>query len=141
MLNSVILMGRLTKNPVLRMTTTGKNVCTFTIAVDRNITKNGERTADFIPVVAWESSALFVEKYFLKGDMIAVQGSLQTRPYEDRGGERRTAYEVIAREVSFCGEKKQAKEPYIPVHNEGGYSTAGAGDFEEILPDELDEEM
>ena len=133
MLNSVILMGRLTKNPVLRMTTTGKNVCTFTMAVDRNITKKGERTADFIPVVAWESTALFVEKYFLKGDMIAVQGSIQSRKYEDRGGDMKTAYEVIAREVSFCGEKKQPKEEYVPIHNEGGYSTAGFDDFEEIV--------
>ena len=133
MLNSVILMGRLVKNPVLRMTTTGKNVCTFTMAVDRNVAKNGERTADFIPVVAWENSALFVEKYFLKGDMIAVQGSLQTRPYEDRGGERRTAYEVIAREVSFCGEKKEPKAEFVPTRKEGGYSTAADSDFEEIV--------
>lgn len=65
--------------------------------------------------------------------MIAVEGSLQTRQYEDRGGDMRTAYEVIAREVSFCGDKLKSKEEYKPVHNEGGYSTAGAGDFEEIV--------
>lgn len=133
MLNSVILMGRLTKNPVLRVTTSGKNVCSFTLAVDRGVGKGGERLTDFINIVAWESSALFVEKYFLKGDMIAVQGSIQSRKYEDRGGDMKTAYEVIAKEVSFCGEKKQPKEEYVPVHNEGGYSTAGPGDFEEIV--------
>ena len=139
MLNSVVLMGRLTANPVLRVTTSGKNVCSFTLAVDRGITKGGERKADFIPVVAWENTALFVEKYFLKGSMIAVEGSLQSRKYEDKGGDMRTAYEVIAKEVSFCGDKLTAKEEYKPVHNEGGYSTAGFDDFEEIVVPE--EEM
>ena len=139
MLNSVVLMGRLTANPVLRDTTSGKKVCSFTLAVDRGITKGGERKADFIPVVVWENSALFVEKYFLKGSMIAVEGSLQSRKYEDKGGDMRTAYEGIAREVSFCGDKLTAKEEYNPVHNEGGYSTAGFDDFEEIVVPE--EEM
>ena len=139
MLNSVVLMGRLTANPVLRVTTSGKNVCSFTLAVDRGITKGGERKADFIPVVVWENSALFVEKYFLKGSMIAVEGSLQSRKYEDKGGDMRTAFEVIAKEVSFCGERVTAKEEYKPVHNEGGYSTAGFDDFEEIVVPE--EEM
>ena len=142
MINSVILMGRLTANPVLRVTTTGKNVCTFVIAVDRGVSKSGERTADFIPIVAWESTAIFVEKYFLKGDMIAVSGSLQTRPYEDRDGDRRTAYEVVVREISFCGKKQEPKAyPELKHENEGGYSTITAGDFTEILPDELDIEI
>lgn len=132
MLNSVILMGRLTANTVLRVTTTGKNVCSFTVAVDRGVGKGGERLTDFINIVAWENTALFVEKYFLKGSMIAIEGSLQSRRYEDKGGDMRTAFEVIAREVSFCGEKAKPKEDYKPTH-EGSYSNIGPDDFDEIV--------
>jgi single-strand DNA-binding protein len=80
MLNKVILMGRLTKDPELRYTPSNVPVCTFTIAVDRNYAKQGEqRQADFIQVVAWRNNAEFVSKYFAKGRMIAIAGSLQTR--------------------------------------------------------------
>ena len=102
MINSVVLMGRLTADPELRTTTTGKSVCSFRVAVDRGYSKNAEeRQADFINVVAWENTANFVCRYFSKGSMIALQGSIQTRQYEDKTGAKRTAFEVIAREVSF----------------------------------------
>lgn len=133
MINQVILIGRLTADPAIRTTTTGKSVCTFNIAVDRSVSKDGEKKTDFITIVTWENTAIFVEKYFRKGSMIAISGSIQTRQYEDRDGNKRTAFEVIAREVSFCGDKLTAKEEYKPVHNEGGYSTAGFDDFEEIV--------
>ena len=142
MLNCIVLMGRLVADPELRTTTTGKSVCSFTVAVDRGYVKAGEeRKADFIPVVAWEGTANFVSRYFSKGSMIAVQGQLQSRQYEDNSGAKRTAYEVLAREVSFCGSKAEtgtntafaAPAQAAPAP---AYQTAVPGDFEEITDDE-----
>ena len=142
MLNCIVLMGRLVADPELRTTTTGKSVCSFRIAVDRGYVKAGEeKKADFIPVVAWEGTANFVSRYFSKGSMIAVQGQLQSRQYEDNSGAKRTAYEVLAREVSFCGSKAEtgtntafaAPAQAAPAP---AYQTAVPGDFEEITDDE-----
>ena len=104
MLNSIIIMGRLTAAPELRQTSSGLSVTSFTVAVDRAYSKE-EKQADFIPVVAWRNTADFVAKYFGKGSMIAVQGSLQTRNDEDKQGNKRTAFEILADQVSFCGSK------------------------------------
>ena len=120
MLNSVILMGRLTADPELRQTQNGTSVTSFTVAVDRRFQR--EQT-DFINVVAWKQTAEFVEKYFKKGAMIALRGSIH---YEDKNGNKRTAFEVIADEVSFCGSK--ADKPQTPNDD----------DFEEIpISDDL----
>ncbi len=105
MINNVTIMGRLTANPELRTTNTGKSVTSFTVAVDRNYDR--EQT-DFINIVAWNKTAEFIERYFRKGSMIAIQGSIQTRNYEDKNGNKRTAVEVVADNVSFCGDKKAA---------------------------------
>ncbi len=143
MLNCVTLMGRLVADPELRTTTTGKSVCAFTIAVERSFAKPGEqRQADFINIVAWESSANFVTRYFSKGSMIAIRGEIQTRNYEDKNGNKRTAFEVIAREVSFCGSKAETGTGnYNPASVSAAapapsYQTAAPGDFEEITDDE-----
>ncbi len=139
MLNCVTLMGRLVADPELRTTTTGKSVCTFRIAVDRSFQKPGEqRQADFITIVAWESTANFVCRYFAKGSMIAVQGSIQTRQYEDSTGAKRTAFEVIAREVSFCGSKAESGtvQNNVQPAAQPTYQNAVASDFEEITDDE-----
>ena len=102
-LNSIVLQGRLVRDPDLRSTGSGKRVCAFTVAVDRGRTPG----TDFINCAAWEKDAEFISKYFFKGDLILVQGQLQTRQYEDRNGSKRTAYEVVVREVNFCGGKKR----------------------------------
>ena len=143
MLNCVTLMGRLVADPELRTTTTGRSVCSFRIAVDRSFVKAGEqRQADFIDIVAWESSANFVSRYFTKGSMIAIQGSIQTRNYEDKNGNKRTAFEVLAREVSFCGSKSETgtvanAAPVVSAAAPApSYQTAVPGDFEEITDDE-----
>ena len=139
MLNCVTLMGRLTADPEVRTTTTGKSVCTFSIAVDRSFARAGEqRQTDFINIVAWENQANFISRYFGKGSMIAIQGSIQTRPYEDKNGNKRTAFEVIAREVSFCGSKSETgtTAPVSPAAPAPSYQTAAPGDFEEITDDE-----
>jgi single-strand DNA-binding protein len=139
MLNCVTLMGRLVADPELRTTGTGKSVATFRIAVDRTYQKAGEqRQADFITIVAWENTANFVCRYFAKGSMIAVQGSIQTRQYEDNNGAKRTAFEVLAREVSFCGSKAETgtTAPVAAPAAAPAYQNAAPSDFEEITDDE-----
>lgn len=108
MLNVVAIMGRLVADPELRTTTQGNSVCSFRIACDRSYVQQGqERQADFIDIVAWRQQADFVSKYFQKGSMIAVEGSLQTRQYQDKNGNNRTAVEVVANNISFAGAKRQ----------------------------------
>ena len=104
MLNVVALNGRLTAEPELKTTPSGISVCSFCIAVDRNAkSKDSEKLTDFINVVAWRNTAEFVSRYFNKGQMIAVQGELQSRKFTDKGGTNHTVYEVNAVQVSFCG--------------------------------------
>lgn len=108
MLNVVAIMGRLVADPELRTTTQGHSVCSFRIACDRSYVQQGqERQADFIDIVAWRQQADFVSKYFQKGSMIAVDGRLQTRQYQDKQGSKRTAVEVVANNISFAGAKRQ----------------------------------
>lgn len=106
-LNIVALMGRLTRDPEMRKTPQGVSVATFTVAVDRSFVKQGEdRQADFIDIVCWRNTAEFVCKYFQKGSLIAVNGSIQTRTYQDKNGNNRKAFEIVADNVHFAGEKK-----------------------------------
>lgn len=110
MLNVVAIMGRLVADPELKTTTQGTSVCTFRIACDRSYAKQGEeRQADFITITAWRQTAEFVCRYFQKGSMIAIEGSLQTRQYQDKNGSNRTATEVLASQVSFAGSKAAEK--------------------------------
>ena len=146
MLNCAVLMGRLVADPELRTTTTGISVTSFTVAVDRGYVRQGEeRQTDFINVVAWRQTADFVTRYFRKGSMIAVQGSIQTRSYEDKQGNKRTAVEVVADNVSFCGSKAEggtaggaAMRPATaaPAAPAASFSTGGMGDFESIEDDD-----
>lgn len=110
MLNIVAIMGRLVYDPELKTTPQGTSVCSFRIACDRSYTPKGQqRQADFIDVVAWRQSAEFVSKHFQKGSMIAIEGSLQTRQYQDKQGNNRTAVEVLANQISFAGPKAEEK--------------------------------
>ena len=104
-LNKVILAGRLTADPELKATPNGISVCSFSVAVDRRYSKDNKQT-DFINVVAWRSTAEFITKYFSKGNSICVCGSIQTRNYTDKNGNKRTAVEVVAEEATFCEGKK-----------------------------------
>lgn len=110
MLNVVAIMGRLVADPELKTTTQGTSVCSFRIACDRSYAKQGEqRQADFITVQAWRQTAEFICKYFQKGSLIAIEGSLQTRQYQDKSSSNRTAVEVVANNVSFEGAKAADK--------------------------------
>lgn len=112
MLNVVVLMGRLVADPQLRQTTTGKNVASFRVACDRGRRDaNGQTQADFFDVTAWDKIAEFVAKYFAKGSLIAIDGRLQSRNYQDKSGSNRTAIEILAHNVHFAGAKNQAAQP------------------------------
>ena len=106
-MNVVVLVGRLTDNPELRKTNNDISVTRFSIAVDRQFKSGEERQADFINITAWRQTAEFVCKYFRKGSMIAIEGSLQSRSYTDKDGNNRTSYDVIANNVSFTGSKSE----------------------------------
>ena len=152
MLNCAVIMGRLTADPELRTTGNGISVTSFSVAVDRNYQRQGqERQTDFINVVAWRQTAEFVTRYFHKGQMIAVQGSIQTRNYEDRNGNKRTAVEIAADNVSFCGSNAETgpaapagynvapAAPAAPAAPQAqSFSTAGADDFSSV---EMDDEL
>lgn len=108
MINRVIIMGRLTADPELRQTQSGVSVLSFTVAVDsRFANQNGERQTNFIYCVAWRHTAEFISKYFVKGKMIGVDGSLQSRNFVDKNGNNRTVLEVIVENVSFCGSRAE----------------------------------
>lgn len=108
MLNHISLMGRLTKDPELRYTQSQTPVASFTLACDRDFRdKDGERPTDFIPVTAWRQTAEFVDRYFRKGDMMAVSGRLQMREWTDKDGNRRTVAEVVADSAYFAGAKRE----------------------------------
>ena len=122
MLNITALMGRLVADPELRTTPNGTSVTSFTIAVDRSYVKPGtDRQADFIDIVAWCATADFVCKYFRKGQLIAVQGSIQTRSYQDKDGNKRKAFEIVADNVHFAESKKDGgnNRPYEPNVSQG----------------------
>lgn len=106
MLNRVILMGRLTADPELKQTQSGVSVTGFTIAVDRNYTPQGaERQADFINCVAWRNTAEFICRFFTKGRMMAVEGTLQVRNYTDKNDNKRQAVEVVVDQAYFADSK------------------------------------
>ncbi|MGN0678113.1 MAG: single-stranded DNA-binding protein [Oscillospiraceae bacterium] len=108
MYNNVTMMGRITKDPELKVTPNGTSVCSFSIAVERQYqTKGEERKSDFFNVIAWRTTAEFICKWFSKGNMILVTGEMQTRPYTNKYGCSTIWYEIVANRVCFTGEKKQ----------------------------------
>ena len=118
-MNKTILIGRLTKDPEIRYTVNNAAVTSFTVAVDRRFKQEGQPTADFIPVVAWNKTAEFVSNYFKKGNRIALTGRIQTRTYDDKDGKRVYVTEVVADEVEFVESKRedsgsQARNEYMP---------------------------
>lgn len=153
MLNQVALMGRLTADPELRHTPSNISVTTFTLAVNRSYVKQGaERQTDFIDIVAWRNTADFICRYFKKGQMMAVEGSIQTRTYTDKEGKNRKAFEVLADNVYFTESRSASQGGAAPSSGnyehesaassapqplpETGYSSGDSDDFAVISGDD-----
>lgn len=134
MLNTITIMGRLTRDPELRRTAQGKPVCAFTLAVDRDYSKDGEKQTDFIEVIAWSGTAEFVSKHFSKGAMAVATGRLQLRDWTDKDGNKRRTAEVVASSVYF-GESKKSERKAADV--EYGEPTADT-EFSELTDDDGD---
>lgn len=129
-INTVALMGRITYPIELKSTPNGTAVIRFQIAVDRNYQASGkEREADFIDCVAWRGTAEFISRYFHKGSMIAVEGSIQTQNFTDKDGKQRKSVEVVANNVSFCGNRENGSQ---------GVTEDNTADFEEIVDTDED---
>ncbi|WP_026394477.1 single-stranded DNA-binding protein [Acetobacterium malicum] len=119
-MNKVNLVGRLTRDPEVKNTTTGKAVATFTLAVDRRFkNKDGQKEADFIPIVVWGKQAEFVGQYLSKGSQIGVSGRLQVRSYDGQDGQRRYVTEVVADEVYFISTKRKENNGSNPNGSSG----------------------
>ena len=147
MLNAVCLMGRLVADPELRHTQSQIPVTSVRIAVDRTYQPKGaeQRQADFLDIVAWRGTAEFVCRYFRKGQLVAIQGSIQTRKYTDKDGNNRTAFEIVADNAFFAepkrdgvssGPRYDSQVPSQFTEAAPAFSTANAGDFEEIVGDD-----
>ena len=151
MLNVAVVMGRLVADPELRHTPNDVAVTSFTLAVDRSYVKSGaERQFDFIDIVAWRNTAEFICKYFRKGQMMAVHGSIQTRTYTDSNGAKRKAFEIVADDVNFADSKRDnggntasyGNNDYSAARTAAysepapAYSSGSSSDFEEILSDD-----
>ncbi len=130
MFNLVVLTGRLTADPELRYTGNNTPVTSFSIAVNRRYKAGEESQADFINIVAWRQTAEFITKYFSKGSMIGIEGSIQTRRYVDKEtGKNRTAFEVIANNVQFVESKRDSA---ASGDSAPSFSNASANEFVEI---------
>lgn len=136
MINNVTIMGRLTFDPELKSTPNGVSIIHFQVACDRNYQKQGqERKADFIDVVAWRQTAEFVSRYFRKGSMIAVEGSIRTDNFTDKNGNKRKSVQVMADKVSFCGSKTENNASNNPAFTPPSvsFSSSNNDDIEEII--------
>lgn len=135
MINFQIIQGRLTKDPDFRTTQSDVPCCRFTVAVDRDFARKGEeKLTDFFNVIAWRHNAEFVRNYFSKGQEILVQGSNQSRTYEDKDGVSRKVWELIADKISFCGSKRDNPQ----VANTSDAQTSGDfSDVENIVDEDL----
>ncbi len=129
MFNLVVLTGRLTADPELKTTPNGISVTSFSIAVSRRYRAGEEQQADFINIVAWRQTAEFICKYFNKGNMIGIEGSIQTRRYTDKNGNNRTAFEVVASNAQFVESKKDSSQAPSGAEEPASFSNADANDF------------
>ena len=130
-MNRVTLMGRIANDPVPRTTPNDKHVLNFTIAVQRRFAKEGQPSADFINCVAWNHTADFINKFFTKGAMIALEGQIQTRSWEDKEGKKQYTTEVLVESAYFTGEKRDTT-PQQPLINENGFTDIDPADEEDL---------
>ena len=131
-MNKAILMGRLTRDPEMRTTPQGTSVCSFSIAVNRRFSREGQQQADFINCVAWRQQAEFICKYFTKGSMIAVVGSIQTRTWDGQDGKKQYATEVVVDEAHFTGSKTETGTSGAPSNTSFAQPAADSSPFDEF---------
>lgn len=131
-MNKVFLMGRLTADPEMRQTPAGVTVTSFTIAVDRRFSKDGQRQTDFIRCTAWRQQAEFICKYFKKGSMICVIGNIQTRSWDGQDGKKQYSTDIVVEEVHFTGSKAETGTSGASSQGGFGQSPAQSG---EAIPD------
>ena len=137
MLNKIIIMGRLTRDPELRHTAAGNPVASFSLAVERDFkSEGGERATDFIDIVAWRSTAEFVSKYFTNGRMAVVEGRLQIRPWTDKDGNKRRSAEVVAENVYFGDSKRNGGDSCNTITQEENTSGQETVNFRELSEEE-----
>ena len=138
MLNHIVIMGRLTRDPELRRTPAGTAVCSFTVAVDRDFQSRdgGEKQTDFIDCVAWEQRAEFVSKWFTKGRMIIVEGRLESRKWQDKMGQNRVSWQIRSDRIHFGETRREAYGDNPPPYgsapgygNSSGYGSASASGY------------
>ena len=130
-MNKAILVGRITADPEIKLTTNQTQFCNFTIAVDRRFKDaNGNRQTDFINCVAWKNTAVFIQKYFHKGNRIGVVGSIQTRSYEDQNGQKRFVTEVVVDEAEFVDSQSKAEPTEEPQQDAEPKQESGELPFE-----------
>ena len=131
MFNLVVLTGRLTADPELKTTPNGVSVTRFSIAVNRNYRAGEEQQTDFINLVAWRQRAEFISKYFKKGSLIGIEGSIQTGRYTDKNGNNRTSFDVVVNNAHFVESKRDGGS--APVVNEpASFSNADVNDFADL---------
>ncbi len=134
-MNKVILVGRLARDPELRTTQSGVSVCSFTVACDRRYQKAGEeRQADFISCIAWRQQADFICKFFTKGMRIALDGSIQTRSWDDNDGNKRYATEVVVDHAEFAQSKNEGMSSSAQASPANPFPTAPSGDIDGFMP-------
>lgn len=133
-MNKVVLMGRLTKDVEMRQTPSGVSMARFSIAVNRRFKTEGQPDADFINCVAWRHTGEFISRYFNKGSMIAVVGSIQTRTWDGQDGKKQYATEIVVDEAYFTGEKRES------THNQASHSNTQSDGYNEFadLDNDLD---
>ena len=138
MLNRVIIMGRLGRDPDVRYTNSGTKVASFSLAVDRDFKDKatGERVTDWVEIVAWRQTAEFASKWFRKGQMAVVEGRLQVRDYTDREGNKRRAVEIVADSIYFCGSREQSSRPSEGNADESSFPPDQGGEFTEMDDDD-----
>lgn len=129
MLNCIVIMGRLVRDPELRRTGSGIAVASFTVAVERDFAQNGQKETDYIDCVAWRQTGEFVSKYFAKGSMIALKGRLQGRDWNDKDGNKRRSWEIQV-DNAYFGSSKNSQENGHSTYQGGGY---GAGGYPETM--------
>lgn len=130
MLNYIVVMGRLTRDPELRKTASGVSVASFSVAVDRDFSQqDGKKETDFLDVVAWRNTAEFAAKYFMKGRMAVISGRLQIRNWEDKDGNKRRTAEILAENIYFGDSKKDDDGGSAGTSTQGFGATAQAGGF------------